>query len=74
LAPLKPLPFRVVRRKLEAAGFHVHSQRGSHVKFVRVSAGETRICIVPRHDEIPIGTLRSILHQSGLTPQEFEAL
>lgn len=35
--PLKPLPFREVKRKLEAAGFEKVSQKGSHVKFAKVT-------------------------------------
>ncbi|MEA5510150.1 type II toxin-antitoxin system HicA family toxin [Crocosphaera sp. UHCC 0190] len=31
--PLKPLPYREMKRKLEAARFEVVSQKGSHVKF-----------------------------------------
>ncbi|BCP67605.1 hypothetical protein TthHB5018_c25390 (plasmid) [Thermus thermophilus] len=34
--PLRPLPYREVKRRLKAAGFVVHSQKGSHVKFVKV--------------------------------------
>lgn len=59
--PLDPLPYREVKRRLEAAGFGEHSQKGSHVKFVRVTLAETRTAIVPKHREIKIGTLRSIL-------------
>jgi predicted RNA binding protein YcfA (HicA-like mRNA interferase family) len=34
-----------------------------------------RIVIVPRHStDVPQGTLRSILNQAGLTPDEFERL
>lgn len=35
--PLRPLPYREVKRKLEAAGFAEISQKGSHVKFSRQS-------------------------------------
>ena len=34
----------------------------------------TRTVIVPDHREVAIGTLRSILRQAGLTPNEFDAL
>lgn len=71
---LKPLPYREVKRKLEAAGYELVSQRGSHVKFVKRTAEGTYTAIVPHHKEIPIGTLRSILRQAGLTPEEFEQL
>ena len=36
--PLNPLPYREVKRRLEAAGFAEHSQKGSHVKFIRTTA------------------------------------
>ncbi len=72
--PLKPLPFREVRRKLLAAGFAEARQEGSHIKYVRTNKRETRTAIVPRHREVVTGTLRSILRQAGLTPDEWEAL
>ena len=72
--PLKPLPFREVRRRPLAAGFVEVSQEGSHVKFARVTIEGTRTAIVPRHREIVIGTLRSILRQAGLNLDGWEAL
>ena len=55
---------------LMAHGFIQVSQRGSHVKFKK----ESRTVIVPSpKKEIPIGTLRSIIRQSGLTPGDFNA-
>lgn len=57
-----------------AAGFSEAAQTGSHVKFAKQTSGDTRTAIVPRHREIAIGTLRSILRQAGLTPGEFERL
>ncbi len=72
--PLKPLPFRIVKRKLERAGFREVSQEGSHVKFAKTTAEGIRTAIVPRHREIVVGTLRSILSQAGLGVGEFNAL
>jgi len=72
--PLKPLPFREVKRRLEAAGFVEMSTRGSHVKFIRHSEDGVRVAIVPRHRQVAVGTLRSILRQAGLTAEVFEAL
>lgn len=72
--PLKPLPYRTVRRKLEAAGFVESAQVGSHVKFLRMTAEGVRTAIVPRHREVAVGTLRSILAQAGLTVEEWERL
>ncbi len=71
---LKPLPFREVKRKLEAAGFAIISQRGSHVKFIKQTEAGLYTVIVPNHREIAVGTLRSILRQASLTIDEWEAL
>jgi len=72
--PLDPLPYREVKKRLEAAGFVEHSQKGSHVKFVRTTSEETRTAIVPKHREIKIGTLRGILRQAGLSNDEWDEL
>lgn len=72
--PLSPLPYREVKRKLEAAGFIEVGQRGSHVKFAKQTDEGMRTAVVPRHREIAVGTLRSILRQAGLSADEFEAL
>jgi len=72
--PPRPLRYREVKRKLEAAGFAELSQQGSHVKFVKQTGHGLRTAIVPKHREIAAGTLRSILRQAGLTWDEFDAL
>ena len=72
--PLRPLPYREVARRLRAAGFTEVSQRGSHVKFARTTTAGTRTAIVPRHRELTVGTLSSILHQAGLSVREFDEL
>ena len=71
---MKPLPFREVKRKLEAAGFTEAGQTGSHVKFAKTTAAGTRSATVPKHHEVAAGTLRSILRQAGLNAEEFDAL
>ena len=72
--PLKPLPFREVKRRLEAAGFVKVSSKGSHVKFAKFTDEDTWVVIVPHHTEVSIGTLRSILRQANLSIEEFTAL
>ena len=72
--PLRPLPFREVRRRLVAAGYVETSQKGSHVKFVKETAEGLLTAIVPQHREVAVGTLRSVLRQAGITPDEFERL
>ena len=71
---MKPVPFREVKRKLEAAGFVEVGQSGSHIKFAQTTDEGTRTATVPKHREVAAGTLRSILRQAGLTQSEFEAL
>ncbi|MEH2425751.1 MAG: type II toxin-antitoxin system HicA family toxin [Nostoc sp.] len=72
--PLKPLPYREVKRRLEAAGFGEVSQKGSHVKFAKFTNQGIRTVIVPHYREITIGTLGSILRQAGISVEEFEVL
>jgi predicted RNA binding protein YcfA (HicA-like mRNA interferase family) len=74
LGRLKPQPFREIKRRLEAAGFIEASQKGSHVKFVRRSGAVVDTAIVPRKSEIPVGTLRSILDQAHISPDDWEEL
>lgn len=58
---------------LERAGFGFVSQRGSHAKY-RKAGSPTRTVIVPaQRKEIPRGTFRSIIRQSGLSAHDFEA-
>jgi predicted RNA binding protein YcfA (HicA-like mRNA interferase family) len=55
-----------IEKTLKQEGFSFVSQRGSHVKF-RKTGNPVRTVIVPAgRKEIPRGTLRSILRQSGL--------
>lgn len=72
--PLKPLPFREVRRKLLVAGFREVNQEGSHVKFAKQSPEGTRTAVVPHHREITIGTIHSILRQASIKIGEWEEL
>jgi len=46
---MKPLLFREVRRKLEAAGFIAVGQTGSHIKFAKTTPAGTLTAIVPKH-------------------------
>jgi predicted RNA binding protein YcfA (HicA-like mRNA interferase family) len=49
-------------------GFVLVSQRGSHQKY----RNDKRVVIVPApRKEIPIGNLRSIIRQAGLTREDF---
>ena len=57
---------------LEMRGFLFISQKGSHVKYHK-SGKKTLTVIVPANrKQIPVGTFRSILRQSGLGEEDFE--
>jgi predicted RNA binding protein YcfA (HicA-like mRNA interferase family) len=65
LGRLKPLPFREIKRRLEAAGFSEASQRGSHV---------IDTAIVPKKREVSVGALRSILSQAHISLDDWDNL
>ena len=56
---------------LELLGFEQVRQRGSHVVLKRRMQEKTVGCVVPLHRELAIGTLKGILRQAGVTPEEF---
>jgi predicted RNA binding protein YcfA (HicA-like mRNA interferase family) len=58
-------------RALEKLGFEQVRQRGSHVILKKYTSEDTVGCVVPLHRELAIGTLRGILRQAGVTPDEF---
>ena len=61
-----------VCRILEGAGFRVVRQRGSHLILQRAHlSGETTTVPVPNHRVVRIGTLLSIIRQSGVPKEQF---
>jgi predicted RNA binding protein YcfA (HicA-like mRNA interferase family) len=61
-----------VIRALERFGFSRLRSRGSHVVMVKSRPGGGRIvCVVPLHQELASGTLRGVLRQAALSPDEF---
>ncbi len=54
-------------------GYEFDRQRGSHI-ILRQTFSPHRRLTVPDHDEVAKGTLRSILREAGLSPDEFKAL
>jgi predicted RNA binding protein YcfA (HicA-like mRNA interferase family) len=57
---------------LVKAGFKVKRQHGSHI-ILRRDAPFTQV-VVPDHKELDTGTLRAILRQAGLSPEQFQEL
>jgi predicted RNA binding protein YcfA (HicA-like mRNA interferase family) len=58
-------------RALERLGFASVRQRGAHVVLKRQTPEGEIGCVVPLHRELAIGTLRGILKQARVTPEEF---
>ena len=70
---LRVLSGRQVCQILERHGFREVRRRGSHVVMQRRTEGGTVTVPVPDHPELKLGTLQSILRQSGIARTEFEA-
>jgi predicted RNA binding protein YcfA (HicA-like mRNA interferase family) len=67
------ISFKDVIRILRHLGFEPAPKRGkgSHSAFVKKTEEKTYLVIVPNKNEIPTGTLLSIIQQMGLTKIEF---
>lgn len=54
-------------KTLEKFGFKFISQKGSHMKY----GNGSKIVIIPNHDEVAKGTLKSILTMAGIELDDF---
>ncbi len=59
-------------RALEKLGFSVRRQHGSHIILRRDDPYAQTV--VPSHRQIDRGTLRAILRQTGITPEDLTSL
>jgi len=73
LGKLKQLSGKQVCTILAAHGFDKVRQRGSHVIMQRQTTEGSTTIPVPNHKELKIGTLLSIIRQSGVVRSEFES-
>ena len=73
MGKLAVLSGKEVCKILARHGFEEVRRRGSHVVMQRRSPAGTTTVPVPDHEEIKIGTLLSIVRQSGLPRAEFES-
>ncbi len=70
---LRVLSGREVCAILTKHGFAEVRRRGSHVVMQKKLAEGTITVPVPEHHEIRVGTLQSIIRQSGIPRSEFES-
>ena len=71
MAKLRRISGEEAIRALKKLGFTKIRQRGSHVILKKHTDEGDIGCVVPLHDELAIGTLRGILKQAKLNPDEF---
>ena len=76
MTKLPILSSKQVIKGLRAAGFENAPKKGkgSHLAMVKRGQGRTRLVIIPDRKSLPIGTLRAILDQAGLTREDFLTL
>ena len=66
---LSPVSARECIRALQRIGFVIDRQSGSYITLLRDDpAGRVT---VPNHKELKVGMLRRIIHDAGLTVDEF---
>ena len=73
MVKLRVLSGKEVCAILRKAGFEEVRRRGSHIVMQKKIPQGTITVPVPDHNEIRIGTLQSIIRQSGLSRGEFES-
>lgn len=73
MARLRRLSGAQVARILQAFGFVMHAQAGSHVKLRRIGPfGEKETLTIPDHRELDTGTLAAIFRQASRYVAEAE--
>ncbi len=72
MGKLRVLSGKEVCTILERHTFHEARRRGSHIVMQKQSDQGTVTVPVPDHSELRIGTLQSIIRQSGVPRSEFE--
>ena len=73
MARLRRVSGKATIRTLEKMGFERLRQKGSHVILKKLTPDGAVGCVVPLHKELAVGTLRGILKQAGVSPDEFAA-
>ncbi len=59
-------------RKFKKAGWSVARQKGSHVMMIK--PGYQWTLSIPQHKELGPGLLHKLIHQTGITVEEFNNL
>lgn len=67
----KPVLLSLILRILQKEGFFFVRQKGSHSRFRKIANPTRNVTIKMTEKEIPYGTFKSILFQSGLNEDDF---
>lgn len=67
----KPVLLSLILNVLKSKGFFFVRQKGSHARFRKVGSPTRNVTVKMNYKEIPFGTFRSILLQSGLKEEDF---
>lgn len=62
----------VVKYLTKDFNFEVARQRGSHIVLKKQLSDRKLVAVVPDHREVARGTLRNILRQAEIPPEEWE--
>ena len=73
MGKLRVLSGKQVCNILSQHGFVEVRQKGSHIVMQKHLSNTTITVPVPNHSELKIGTLQSIIRQSGVSKSEFES-
>ncbi|MFH1146307.1 MAG: type II toxin-antitoxin system HicA family toxin [Pseudomonadota bacterium] len=72
MGKMRVLSGHEVCKILSQHGFSEVRRRGSHIVMQKKTGGSTATVPVPDHTELRIGTLQSIIRQSGIERSLFE--
>jgi len=67
----KPIPLSVILRTLRKEGFFLVRQKGSHARYKNEGHPTRFVTLKTTEKEIPYGTFKSILLQSGVSEKDF---
>jgi len=70
MAKLPVVSAKELIKVLEKEGYQVIRQKGSHVILQKRTPQETITTVVPYHDELAKGTLRSILRKTKMSSEQ----
>ena len=69
MSRLRPLPYRKVEKVLRSLGWELSRQTGSHAVFNH--SNFSFIIVVPKHQAIKKGIIKSIINDLEITQEEF---